>query len=275
MSFKNETDYIFRVALKLAENQGSPSFVDPKRILIDEVFSGFRQGIPVFRVAEISEVPVDKSLISFMNQLTPSRNPLFRETNPIKAIHSTRHKLIPDYDLTYVQHASLPIEQTGLARSHRRDLAIKIQDVVDLFKIDTAKSKKKSSIVDKIITQTDRKTKQKIQELVGPSHQINNTFRVGNLQATEVIPDSRMDPLYCLRRTDSDGTLNSLFEAAFVFAMIGRITSLDKLLKQALTLGESAGKTGFNSIVGGDIWTLGELYFLSEIVTGKALIKGF
>ncbi len=126
--------------------------------------------------------------------------------------------------------------------------------------------------------QTTQQTKSEIISLIGTLHStIRDTYRVGNIQATEVIPHRHKDPLYCVRLENPslDKNLNSAFRTAFVLAFAGRVDNLKTCLKQAGQVGEAAAMIAFCSSMRGATWSLAEVMFINEIVYGDALRNGF
>lgn len=242
-----------------------------KGLILEATRNGINEkGLPVFSVSQILGVPADRELmVPIIRGLNPSHR-----SEPMKVLHEGRRIIVPDYRFGgYVTQ-----DNTRFSDAEMERLAGAIGTQAIDYRLKQLK-RGKTAITQAVVEKTSKGIRERIKDLVGPEHQIKRTFRVGKVQATEVVPVRKIDPLYCVRLSDSrlDGTMNRLFEVAFVRAMAGRLDSNLRALIQAAELGEVAGRTAINSCFGGAGWSLGELLFVSEIVysDGQYLTNGF
>ena len=126
--------------------------------------------------------------------------------------------------------------QSRLTPGQRADIVKRI--IVE----EETRSKRKPIIAIAAVTETTARARARIMGLVGGGHRVEKTYHVGAVEATEVVPLHKIDPLYCVRRVDSpeNKSLNNWFELAFFLAMSGKWNGDPTMRRQALNLGETA-----------------------------------
>ena len=269
---------MFRSFRDSVERMPFPPSAPRGGVIIDERLEQIKQGLPVFTVSQILDVPADRELIVPITKMLPSptKNP-FSRVEPMERLHSGRRLLVPDYRID--GYVSKNQGQLSVTDSDALGLIGAIEQEAVEQKLAKLARGKRSSVTGAVMQKTSKETKEQIQRLIGTGHEIKNTYRVGRVEATEVIPHKRVDPLFCVRIANErlDDTVNRFFKTAFVRAIAGRLNSDQEMLKQAAKIGEVAGRTALNSCCGGARWFLGELLFVAEIVYSddQLLTNGF
>lgn len=231
------------------------------------------ENLPTFYVDQLDRTPATQKLILPILKAFPA--PPFSRSNkhqitPMERLYNSRMTVVGDYDPHKL------IEQGEKKLSSAQTTAI----VNRIIEEDTRnRRKRKPIIVQAQVLDPTPQARARIMGLAGKGNIIGKTYRVGQVEATEVVPIHRTDPLWCVRNINSptDGTMNRFFELAFYNAIVGKLDFDPTCTRRALNFGEIAATVAMNSCLGGKPWTLGELLFLGELVFSeeKYLVNGF
>lgn len=241
------------------------------------------RGIPQYSVTQISGMPIKlDELDRITTALVPSRG-LFRPSGgAMERIQANAQKFIPDYyQKGYITQGGEMA--SGEVSRITSSLSGQLEEDVDWLEENAkiAKGQQRMAEVAKI-EKTSADVRHHIESLVGRDHEILDTYRVGDVTATVVIPTRSIDPLFCVRMPKgrfgkADEFLNRAYELAFVSAMLGRMRPVNNQnhLKTAVALGKAAGEIALSNVLDGAKMTLGELMFLGEISYGRRIINGY
>lgn len=229
-----------------------------------------------FSVDAIAKTPATpKILLSILKELPQPPPPSWKvkPQTPMERLYKERIRVVPNFDPTsYVQRDQIKLLSPKMTNIIHRVVVVEEEEAR------RKRERPPATAPNVVMVPTPDTARARIRGLVGTGHLIANTYRVGTFEATEVIPIEMVDPWYCVRNANprENKQMNDWWELAFYYAIKSKLLFNPTPAKQALSLGEIAANTAFNSCLEGVPWTIGELFFAGWIVFSerRPLVNG-